>query len=141
MRNDNKISRKEQRIQERKDFREYITVADKRVLDMKKSGVELIANDEVFVIVKGTSNYWISNHGRLVNNLRGKFYMHKTGYAHYTLSGTSYKIETYTDKLVAEHFLEKPEKCNRIWHIDRDKNNCFYRNLVWVNDEEYIDLD
>ena len=141
MRNDNKISRKEQRIQERKDFREYITVADKRVLDMKKSGVELIANDEVFVIVKGTSNYWISNHGRLVNNLRGKSYIHKTGYAHYTLSGTSYKIETYTDKLVAEHFLEKPEKCNRIWHIDRDKNNCFYRNLVWVNDEEYIDLD
>ena len=56
MRNDNKISRKEQRIQERKDFREYITVADKRVLDMKKSGLELIANDEVFVIVKGTSN-------------------------------------------------------------------------------------
>ena len=107
MRNDNKISRKEQRIQERKDFREYITVADKRVLDMKKSGVELIANDEVFVIVKGTNNYWISNHGRLVNNLRGKFYMHKTGYAHYTLSGISRKIETYTDKLVAEHFLEK----------------------------------
>lgn len=40
MRNDNKLSRKEQRIQERKDFREYITVADKRVLDMKKSGME-----------------------------------------------------------------------------------------------------
>ena len=134
-------SRKEQRIQERKDFREYITVADKRVLDMKKSGVELIADDEIFVIVKGTSNYWISNHGRLVNNLRGKFHMHKTGYAHYTLSGTLYKIETYTDKLVAEHFLEKPDKCNRIWHIDRDKNNCFYRNLVWVSNEEYIDLE
>ncbi|MCH5257925.1 MAG: hypothetical protein J1D87_11575, partial [Lachnospiraceae bacterium] len=141
MRDNKRISSKEQRIQERKEFREYITVADKRVLDMKKSGLELIADDEVFVIVKGTSNYWISNHGRLVNNLRGKFYMHKTGYAHYTLSGTSCKIETYTDKLVAEHFLEKPENCNRIWHIDRDKNNCFYRNLVWVNDEEYIDLD
>ena len=53
MRNDNKISRKERRIQERKDFREYITVADKRVLDMKKSGVELIANDEVVKL-----SYW-----------------------------------------------------------------------------------
>lgn len=42
---------------------------------------------------------------------------------------------------MAEHFLEKPEKCNRIWHIDRDKNNCFYRNLVWVSNEEYIDLE
>ncbi len=129
------------KLEQRKEFKEYITVADKRVLDTKKSGVELIANDEVFVIVNGTNNYWISNYGRLTNNLRGNFYMHKTGYAHYTLSGSKFKIETYTDKLVAEHFLEKPDKYNRIWHIDRDRNNCFYRNLVWVNDEEYIDLE
>lgn len=136
-----RITKKEQKIQERKDFREYITVADKRVLDTKKSGVELIANDEIFVIVKDTNNYWISNYGRLVNNLRNKFYIHKTGYSHYTLSGSRYKIETYTDKLVAEHFLENPKKYNRIWHIDGDKNNCHYKNLVWVNNEEYIDLD
>jgi len=129
------------KLEQRKEFKEYITVADKRVLDTKKSGIELIANDEVFVIVNNTSNYWISNYGRLTNNLRGNFYMHKTGYAHYTLSGSAFKIETYTDKLVAEHFLEKPDKCNRIWHIDRNRNNCFYRNLVWVNDEEYIDLE
>ena len=66
--------------------------------------------------------------------------MHKTGFAHYTLSGINTKIETYTDKLVAEHFLENPHNYNRIWHIDRDKNNCYYRNLIWVNNEEYIDL-
>ncbi len=124
-----------------KEFKEYITVADKRVLDTKKSGVELIANDEVFVIENGINNYWISNYGRLTNNLCGNFYMHKMGYAHYTLSVTAFKIETYTDKLLAEHFLEKPDKCNRIWHIDRDRNNCFYRKLVWVNDEVYIVLE
>jgi len=129
------------KLEQRKEFKEYITVADKRVLDTKKSGIELIANGEVFVIVNGTNNYWISNYGRLTNNLRGNFYMHKTGNAHYTLSGSKFKIETFTDKLVAEHFLEKPDKCNRIWHIDRDKNNNFYRNLVWVNNEEYIDLE
>ena len=28
--------------------------------------------------VNGTNNYWISNHGRMTNNLHGKFYMHKT---------------------------------------------------------------
>ena len=129
------------KAEQKKEFKEYITIADKRVLDTKKSGVELIANDEVFVIVNGTNNYWISNYGRLTNNLRGNFYMHKKGYAHYTISGSAYKIETYTDKLVAEHFLENPKKYKRIWHIDRDRNNCFYRNLVWVNDEEYIDLE
>ncbi len=119
--------------EQRKEFREYLSISDKRVLDIKKSGIERTAADEVFVLVKGTNNYWISNHGRLVNNLRSNFHMHKTGYAHYTLSGIEKKIETYTDKLVAEHFLENPNNNKKIWHIDRDKNNCFYRNLVWVN--------
>ena len=129
------------KLEQRKEFKEYLSIADKRVLDIKKSGIELVANDEVFVLVNGTINYWISNHGRLVNNLHGKFRMHKTGYAHFTLSGVDKKIETYTDKLVAEHFLEKPDGCNKVWHIDRDKNNCYYRNLVWINNEEYIDLE
>ena len=129
------------KAEQRKEFREYLSIADKRVLDIKKSGIELIANDEVFVLVNGTNNYWISNHGRLVNNLRGDFRMHKTGYAHYTLSGIEKKIETYTDKLVAEHFLENPNNYKKIWHIDRDKNNCYYRNLIWVNNEEYMDLE
>ncbi len=128
------------KLEQRKEFKEYLSIADKRVLDIKASGIELIANDEIFVLVNGTNNYWVSNHGRTVNNLRNNFHMHKTGYAHYTLSGIDKKIETYTDKLVAEHFLERPDKCNKIWHIDRDKNNCYYRNLIWVNNEEYIDL-
>ena len=128
------------KLEQRKELKEYLSIADKRVLDIKASGIELIANDEIFVLVNGTNNYWVSNHGRTVNNLRNNFHMHKTGYAHYTLSGIDKKIETYTDKLVAEHFLERPDKCNKIWHIDRDKNNCYYRNLIWVNNEEYIDL-
>jgi len=128
------------KLEQRKEFKEYLSIADKRVLDIKKSGIELISNDEIFVLVNGTNNYWISNHGRLVNNLRSNFHMHKTGYAHYTLSGIDRKIETYTDKLVAEHFLENPKKYKKIWHVDRDKNNCYYRNLIWVSNEEYIDL-
>ena len=132
---------KKKQNKEKNSFKEYISIADKRVLDIRKAGIELISADEIFVLVNGTNNYWISNHGRLVNNLRCDFRMHKTGYAHFTLSGIDKKIETYTDKLVAEHFLEKPEKCNKIWHIDRDRNNCFYKNLVWVNSNEYIDLE
>ena len=131
---------RKKKLEQRKEFKEYLSIADKRVLDIKKSGIELIADDEVFVLVNGTNNYWISNHGRPVNNLHGDFRMHKTGYAHYTLSGINKKIETYTDKLVAEYFLENPHNYNKIWHIDRDKNNCYYRNLIWVNNEEYIDL-
>lgn len=135
--NDNKITRKDRRLQERKDFREYLDITEECVLDIKKSGIELIAKDEIFVLVHNTDNYWISNYGRLVNNLRGGFKMHKTGYAHYTLTGTTHKIDTYTDKLVAEHFLENANRYDRIWHIDRDKNNCYYKNLICVNSEEY----
>lgn len=128
------------KFQQRKEFREYLSIADEKVLDIKKVGIKLIADDEIFILVNGTKNYWISNYGRPVNNLHGDFRMHKTGYAHYTLSGIDKRIETYTDKLVAEHFLEKPDKCNKIWHIDRDRDNCYYRNLIWVNNEEYMDL-
>ncbi|MEY8338193.1 hypothetical protein AALB16_09235 [Lachnospiraceae bacterium 62-35] len=83
-------------------------------MDIKKSGIGLIADDEVFVLVNSTNNDWMSNHEGLTNNLHGDFRMHKAGYAHFTLSGVDKKIETYTDKLVAEHFLEKPDKCNKI---------------------------
>ena len=106
MNDNNKILNKNKRkLQERKDFREYLDITQECVLDTKKAGIELIARDEIFVLVNNTNNYWISNYGRLVNNLRGTFKMHKTGYAHFTITGTLYKIETYTDKLVAEHFL------------------------------------
>lgn len=47
---------------------------------------------EVFVCVEGTDNYWISNYGRCVNNLKhkdNKFYAHKEGKCHYTI----YEVE------------------------------------------------
>lgn len=84
------------KLEQRKEFKEYLSIADKRVLDIKASGIELIANNEIFVLVNDTNTYWISNQGRLVNNFRSNFHMHKTGYAHYTLSGIDKKIETYT---------------------------------------------
>ncbi|MDR1771002.1 MAG: HNH endonuclease [Hungatella sp.] len=137
---------KKEKFEQKKSFREYISIADKKVLDTKKSGIELITEDEVFVLVNNTHNYWISNHGRLVNNLRGYFHMHKGGNAHYTLSaydseGKLCPTDTYCDKLVAEHFLEQPDKHDRVWHIDRNKDNCHYKNLVWVTKREYMDLD
>lgn len=107
MRNDNKISRKEQRIQERKDFSENVTVAEnieqklQYILDENGELTEIPKEQckvveypikyklknafEVFVRVEGTENYWISNYGRCVNNLnykdKNRFYLHKKGIA------------------------------------------------------------
>ena len=111
MRNDNKISRKEQRIQERKDFSENVTVAENiaqkmqyildengELTEIPKEQCKLVEYPikyklknafEVFVRVEGTENYWISNYGRCVNNLnykdKNRFYLHKEGKCHYTI--------------------------------------------------------
>lgn len=142
--------RKEQRLQERKEFREYLDITDDRVLDVAKAGIELVTDDEVFVQVKGTEFYWISNQGRLVNDIYNnkKYRFHKTDSGHkdrsvhyslisYDIDGTSYRTEWQLDKLVAEHFLIKQPEHTRIWHIDEDCNNNFYKNLVWVTNDEY----
>ena len=119
---------------------------DENILDLKKAGIEPIAKDEIFVQVNNTINYWISNHGRLVNNLRKNFYLHKTGDVHWTiqgyyLAGTKCPRDTYPYDLVAEHFLEKVKYKNRIWFIDGDKSNNYYKNLIYVDDQEYYDLN
>lgn len=61
---------RERRQKERKEFREYIKISDDKVLDTKKYGIELLGDDEIFVQVQNTECYWISNYGRLVNNMR-----------------------------------------------------------------------
>lgn len=33
-----------EKLEQRKEFKEYLSIADKRVLDIKKSGIELIAD-------------------------------------------------------------------------------------------------
>ena len=73
------VKKREQRNFERKEFREYIKLSDDRVLDTKKKGIDLFGNDEIFVQVEGTNNYWISNYGRLINNIRKDktFFFHK----------------------------------------------------------------
>lgn len=135
------------KIMERKEYSEYLTIEDKSVLDIKKAGIESVADDEIFVLVRDTKNYWISNYGRLVNNLRGNFYKHKTGNAHYTLSAYDnngsyyYTVDTFCDRLVAEHFLEKQKTLDRVWHIDGNFDNCHYTNLIWVNYKEYLSLE
>lgn len=101
---------------------------------------------EVFVRVANTENYWISNYGRCVNNLDKKnFYLHKEGKCHYTLfeidrDGSRWKVETSPAELVAKTFLVRYEKRRKIWHKDGDETNNWYKNLIYVNQQDYKDL-
>lgn len=112
-------------------------------LNLKKAKIEPIAPDEIFVQVHNTHNYWVSNHGRVVNNLKGKdnFYMYKTGNVHLTLTnyyvdGERIPKDTYIKYLVAEHFLFKQRGKEKILFIDGDKDNNYYKNLIYVDDKE-----
>jgi hypothetical protein len=147
-----KISKyKEKKLQKKREFREYIKLSCDDILDISKTNIELVAEDEIFFKVDYAEHYWISNHGRLVNNNRkdGSFRFHKISSdnnargVHWTI--VSYDIDgspVHTEipkpeELVAQYFLVKPKECNKVWHIDGNKNNNYYRNLIYVTDEEY----
>lgn len=144
------MNAKERKSAERKWFREYIKLSDDRVLDTKKSGIELLGNDEIFVQVEQTDHYWISNYGRLINNMRKDktFFYHKMDSGNpersvhwtivtYDIDGSAVHEETNPEILVASHFLMKPKDCRKIWHIDENMNNNYYKNLIYVTEEEY----
>ena len=120
---------------------------------------------EVFVRIKGTENYWISNYGRCVNNLNHKdkntFYMHKQGNVHLTIfeieryertitrgkrkgekeiEVNRYKRETAPDLLVAESFLVQYKGRGRVWHKDGDFANNWYKNLIYVSKNDFTEL-
>lgn len=158
---------------------------------------------EVFVRVNNTDNYWISNYGRLINNLmhkdKSKFYEHRSGNHHNTIfeiekriisfptsnkKGKVYvnrkkrcmernlgfnvtdeqcnealseiqaqydkrvceievdrwKRETFTDELVAQHFLV-PNDGKKVWHKDGNRDNLWYKNLIYVTNEQFSDLE
>ena len=115
---------------------------------------------EVFVRIDGTENYWISNYGRCVNNYRRKgFFLHKEGKVHYTIfeierckkkgkngrvtdkeEVNTYKRETSPEDLVAEVFLKSYRGRYKVWHKDGEVSNNWYKNLIYVNPEDYKNL-
>jgi len=100
---------------------------------------------EVFLQVPNSDNYWISNYGRCVNNYNRKdkntFYEHKCGNVHYTIHwedkrGDVWKRDIFCDYLVAEVFLVQYKYRKRVWHKDGDKSNNYYKNLIYVSNED-----
>lgn len=71
---------------------------------------------EVFVRVDGTDNYWISNYGRCVNNLKHEdkstFYRHKEGNCHYTIYDVEKTIVSFPVKM-QKNGKEKIDKTKR----------------------------
>ena len=164
----------EEILEEPKKRIQYILDENKQLAEMLRDDAVVVEEPikvtiknafEVFVQVKQTDNYWISNYGRCVNDIRNKtrkrFYEHKQGDVHYTifeiyrtkkpikkgkLRGTYEIVEerrkrdTSPAELVAETFLVKYSGCVKIWHKDGDKTNNWYKNLIYVSRKDYENL-
>jgi len=105
-------------------------------------GIELIAEDEVFAVVKVDEVvyrwYLISNYGRLYSKMTKKFMSSKIdfhGYMAYTLRRNKKKKCVTAHILVANAFVKNPnpEKFNMINHIDENRTNNYYINLEWCD--------
>lgn len=100
-------------------------------LSLKNSKKTALVDDRTYEYISGNSYY---QEIELLENLR----LHSNGYVffqkHWRQKDNSYKVETiYLQKLIAEHFLEKPEPNTRFWVRFKNGNKLDYRidNLEW----------
>lgn len=151
---------------------QYILDENENLVEMLKSDARIVDQPikyklknafEVFVLVEGAENYWISNYGRCVNNLNHKdkntFYEHKQGQVHYTIYEVTripvknkkgrltgeineerYKRDTTPEDLVADAFLKSYRGRCKIWHKDGNYSNNWYKNLIYVTNNDYKKL-
>ena len=94
-----------------------------------------------FKSIDGYDNYAISNLGEVLSYKRGywkrlKPYLGKNGYCYVNLSNEAKVTHKYIHRLVAEAFLENPERKTVVNHIDGDKSNNNVENLEWVTFQE-----
>lgn len=112
----------------------------------------MLNNRERWKPVKGyDGEYLISDHGRVksiknyVNDVpetREKIispHITHRNYLRVTLSYKGKKRKHYIARLVAEHFVERPNKQKlQVNHRDGDKMNNHYLNLEWVTPKENV---
>ena len=91
---------------------------------------------EEWKVVKEHNKYMISSLGRVKSLKYNKERILKPmvdnkGYLRIDLDNKTYKIH----RLVAEHFIDNPDKLPQVNHKDEDKSNNSYLNLEWCNNK------
>ena len=99
---------------------------------------------EIWKPVEGWSRYEISSFGRVRNVVKGNILtpiLDKNGYHKVVLykseNGQTVKKDWRIGRLVCQAFWGEPEGDKKIAdHIDRCRNNNYYKNLRWVSYSE-----
>lgn len=99
---------------------------------------------EKFVDVKGFPGYMISNLGNVISFKRDVFKplkrIYRKEYVAVSLNRNNHNNTRSLPKLVAEHFLDNPNKRSYIKHKNSNYNDCAVSNLEWC-DRSTIEKD
>lgn len=132
--------------------RHYKTIKKERILDISNMDIVPLGTDEIFVKLMDYKNAWLSNYGRIIRYSDGKYSLLNGSYDNYgvlryTLPKNVYfdgkwiykQTIVYAAKSVVEEFIVNPDKANNvyIWHSGYDKQDCYYKNLYPLNQEQY----
>ena len=132
--------------------RKYKNIKKERVLDISKLDIIPIGIDEIFVKLMDYKNAWLSNYGRVIRHSDGRYNLLQGSYDDYGVLRYSLQKNVFVDgkwiykrvdlwaaKAVVEEFVVNPDRANNIyiWHRGYDKQDCYYRNLYPLNQEQY----
>lgn len=86
---------------------------------------------EIWRKVEGHPNYSISNYGRVIDDRTGRELCQnknkKPGWYRVYIDGR----KEYVHRLVAQTFLDKPDDCDDVIHLDGNPDNNCVGNLEW----------
>lgn len=132
--------------------RHYKDIISERVLDISVIDIIPLGIDEIFVKLMDYKKAWLSNYGRVVRYSDGKYNLLQGSYdsngaLRFTLKKNVFvdgkwiykSVHLYAAKAVVDEFIVNPDKANNvyIWHSGYDKQDCYYRNLYPLNQEQY----
>lgn len=95
--------------------------------------------DELWKVIDGFPDYWISNYGRVYSSIRNKFLkpvLSKQGYYGVTLCNGRNHKNVRVNRLVAKAFKQNPNNLPIVMHLDNDRINNDMENLEWGTYEE-----
>lgn len=102
-----------------------------------------LANEE-WKPIEGFERYLISNYGR-VKSLIGnekilRQYLTDTGYLIVKLCKNNKTYNRRVHRLVAKAFLTVDDDTKEVHHINRDRKDNKYNNLMWISKEEHCKI-
>lgn len=132
--------------------RKYKDIKKERVLDISVLNIIPFGTDETFVKMMDYKNIWFSNYGRVIKYSNNNYHLLQgscdaNGMLFYNVQKNVFldgkwiykNVSLYAAKTVVEEFIVNPDKANNnyIWHSGYDKQDCYYRNLYPLNQEQY----